>query len=198
DPWGPASPPLEQPRLLASVDLGVRSCLDKRPRLGHAKPPWPGMPAESASTAAATSPVCPAPTTTASTSPPAALLLLGGIGVLLFGDHRQPPGALTIARRHPRQLHAVRYPAQWPGDRDLGHLDTASAGNVAEPHGDPRLGGRAHLRQQHQFLTGHAPLDDSLIIDHRRPGPDGMQDARSRRRPVRTDGADPAVPDDPS
>jgi hypothetical protein len=85
----------------------------------------------SASTAAATSPLCPAPATTASTSPSAALLLLGGTGVLLFGDHRQPPDALTIARRHPRQLHAARYPAQWPGDRDLGHLDTAPAGNVA-------------------------------------------------------------------
>lgn len=60
-------------------------------------------PAASASIAAATNPLCPAPMTTASTTP-----LLDGIGVLLLRDRRQPPGAFPVAGRHPEQLQAVR------------------------------------------------------------------------------------------
>jgi len=54
------------------------------------------------------------------------------------------------------------------------------------------------FRPQHEFLAGDAALDAGLIVDHRWPGPDGVQDARTRRRPVGTDSADSAVPDDPS
>ena len=59
--------------------------------------------AASASIAAATNPLCPAPMTTPSTTP-----LLDGIGVLLLRDRRQPPGAFPVAGRHPEQLQAVR------------------------------------------------------------------------------------------
>ena len=74
----------------------------------------------------------------------------------------------------------------------------ASAGNVAELHRDSCLGRWSDLRQQHKFLAGDAALDHGLIVDHRWPSSDGVQDARTGRRPVGTDSTDSAVPDDPS
>ena len=111
----------------------------------------------SASIAAATSPLCPAPMTTASTR--RAAPLLDGTGVLLLARSSPTARCIPVAGRHPEQLQAVRYPAQWTADGDLGHLHAAPAvGQIAQPHRDAGLGRRAHLRQQHQFSTDLAAL----------------------------------------
>src|SRR5258708_4031805 len=103
--------------------------------------------------------------TTASTPPRGAGSVLLDVATVILGDPRQPPCAFPIARRHPRELQAVRNPAQWTRYGHLGHRHPTPAGDIGQRQGDASLRRRAHLRQENESFAVRTTFDDSLVVD---------------------------------